>query len=99
MPASKRAPLTWKPALLARDAFKCVYCDAPYDPEQPDLHTLDHLIPKRYGGPDRLWNLAIACASCNGSKFTRAWPAAISKLVENLRELVAETRVEIEAGR
>jgi 5-methylcytosine-specific restriction endonuclease McrA len=97
--ASKRVPLIWKPVILERDGFRCIYCGSPYDAERPDLHTLDHLIPRRHGGPDRIWNLAIACAPCNGSKFTRPWPQAISKLIENLRELVADTRAEIEASR
>ncbi len=88
MPARNRIPLRWKPQLLDRDGHRCVYCGE----TEPDKLTIDHLIPRRHGGPDRPWNLAIACEHCNGSKFTRVWLAAIDKLIELLRAEVAETR-------
>jgi 5-methylcytosine-specific restriction endonuclease McrA len=95
VPASKRLPLLWKTYLLERDGYRCIYCAKPYDPQNSYLHTLDHLIPRRHGGPDAKWNLAIACETCNCSKQARVWTAAIDKLIENIRGLIIETRLEI----
>lgn len=91
MPASRRIPLVWKDELLARDGYACTYCGATYDDRRPHLTTLDHLIPKRHGGPQAKWNLAIACAPCNRRKHAQVTTAALEKLIRNLRRLHAET--------
>lgn len=39
----------------------CVYCGKP-------ANTVDHLIPKSKGGPDKNWNLVPCCKNCNSSK-------------------------------
>ena len=44
----------------------CAYCGREYS-----LFTLDHIIAKSRGGPNRRWNLARCCAQCNGSKSNR----------------------------
>ena len=40
---------------------KCVYCGKP-------ANTVDHLIPKSKGGPDKNWNLVPCCKNCNSSR-------------------------------
>ncbi|MFI5861209.1 HNH endonuclease [Streptomyces sp. NPDC051546] len=37
---------------------ECRYCGAPSD-------TVDHIVPRKYGGDDRRENLAGACTPCN----------------------------------
>jgi len=44
----------------------CAYCGRP-----ARSWTLDHIIPKSKGGPNRRWNLARCCTHCNGSKSAR----------------------------
>lgn len=42
----------------------CVYCGKP-------ANTVDHLIPKSKGGPDKSWNLVPCCRNCNSSKHDK----------------------------
>lgn len=51
---------------------KCAYCRAemtlPFDANNPLSATLDHVIPKFYGGPNSYNNFVAACHSCNRAK-------------------------------
>lgn len=38
---------------------------------KPGANTADHLIARRYGGPNELWNLRPAHKSCNSSRGAR----------------------------
>ncbi len=49
--------------LLIRDNYTCQYCGRKTKPL-----TIDHVVPKHYGGQDRWENLVIACQSCNHKK-------------------------------
>ena len=41
----------------------CAYCD------KTDTHlVLEHLYPRKHGGKDTLWNLVLACGTCNNIK-------------------------------
>jgi hypothetical protein len=66
-------PRGWTALLRAEFGDDCFYCgrvgtrDA--DPDGRAWH-LDHVYPLRRGGPNRLWNLALACSSCNLSKWS-----------------------------
>lgn len=86
MPARHRVPLKYKPQLLERDGHACVYCGE----TTPDKLTIDHLIPKILGGTDDFWNLAIACATCNGSKFIRVDQRTFEILFRNVRIALEE---------
>lgn len=47
--------------VLNRDNQTCFYCSA------AAVHV-DHVWPRKYGGPDRTDNLVAACAPCNQAK-------------------------------
>lgn len=50
-----------------RAGNKCEYCLLP---ESASLYALqvDHIIPEKQGGPTDLFNLALACRTCNQYK-------------------------------
>ena len=48
--------------MLARDGGRCVYCGAGEDLE------IDHVVAKKHGGSDRIWNRVAACRTCNQAK-------------------------------
>ena len=35
--------------------------------------TIDHIVPRCFGGPDVIWNLVSACEPCNREKGSK-WP-------------------------
>ncbi|MBQ0820901.1 HNH endonuclease [Microvirga terrae] len=62
--------------VFARDAGRCVYCGIPARrpgpgvKRAPDLATLDHVMPKSFGGPLDRDNLVLACSACNNERGT-----------------------------
>lgn len=50
-------------SLLVRDGDECWYCGNPLG---RDI-TIEHLIPKAHGGPNRMSNYALAHSKCNGT--------------------------------
>ena len=50
-------------SILARDNYACQYCGM----HSKDL-TIDHVIPKRLGGPTAWDNLVCCCKKCNTKK-------------------------------
>lgn len=50
-------------SILARDNYTCQYCGQ----KAKDL-TVDHVIPKRLGGPTTWENLVCCCKKCNTKK-------------------------------
>ena len=61
----KRILLTRK-NIIRRDRHVCQYCG-----DSKGLMTVDHVIPKRFGGEDTWENLVCACARCNNLKADR----------------------------
>ena len=63
----RKPPLT-RLNLLARDGFRCQYC-------QGELHfsnsTMDHVVPRSQGGGTNWQNLVAACHPCNRKKGGR----------------------------
>lgn len=53
------------PAVRKRDGDACRYCGSGED------LTIDHVIPRVQGGPDRAHNLVVACRVCNSRKNGR----------------------------
>ena len=45
--------------------YKCQHCGEWFPKSQIDV---DHIIPKKYGGTDDLYNLQGLCKHCNRSK-------------------------------
>jgi 5-methylcytosine-specific restriction endonuclease McrA len=58
----KRVLLTRK-NIIKRDGGRCQYCG-----EKKIKMTVDHIIPKIYGGKDTWENLVCACMECNNKK-------------------------------
>lgn len=50
-------------SVFARDNYTCQYCGH----KASDL-TVDHIIPKKYGGPTSWENLVCCCKKCNSKK-------------------------------
>lgn len=59
---------TKRTLVYSKTGLRCWYCG--YEPQHTsvDYLTIDHVIPKTYGGSDRTENLVPACRSCNSSK-------------------------------
>lgn len=50
-------------SIFARDNYTCQYCGTP----SKEL-TIDHIMPKRVGGPTSWENLVACCRKCNSRK-------------------------------
>jgi hypothetical protein len=59
-------PPALRMAVLRRDGFRCVVCDATED------LTADHVIPEAQGGETTFENLQAMCRPCNSAKGDRA---------------------------
>lgn len=68
-------------ALVKRDGARCAYCGVPF--LDPSLATLDHIIPYVITRTYDLWDLALACDSCNDEKGSRI-PAVLVPLLKYL---------------
>jgi len=51
-----------------RAAQRCEYCHLPEIEDSVSFH-LDHIIPKKHGGPTTAQNLALSCSTCNRFKL------------------------------
>ena len=57
-----------KERIWSRDRGLCFYCGMHLTKKHPE-RTLDHVIPKcKEGTSNRMWNLVLACRSCNSAK-------------------------------
>lgn len=72
---NKRILLTRK-NIIKRDGHRCQYCG-----ENRGSMTVDHVIPKIYGGKDNWENLVCACLKCNNIKGNRTPEQAGLKLL------------------
>ena len=71
----RKPPLT-KLNLLARDRFRCQYCDAELVARES---TMDHVIPRWRDGTTCWENVVIACRACNRRKGGRTpWEARMT---------------------
>lgn len=82
-----------KARVTRRDGPRCHYCGRRIGTKRYSS-TLDHVWPVALGGPDRSWNLVLACPGCNtlrGCDLTwcdcphLCWPAiALGRLAGGL---------------
>ena len=54
--------------LAARQAGRCALCGFPLDAR---MHV-DHIVPRKLGGKNRMSNYQLVCASCNLAKGAKA---------------------------
>lgn len=79
------------PHIGARDIYKsdpCAFCGGPQK-------TLDHIIPRSKGGPNRWWNLTPCCYGCNQAKGSRSllhFLATAHRVREQKRAAIAQGR-------
>jgi len=63
--------------LMIRDNYTCQYCGKKVQPL-----TIDHIIPKHFGGSDSWENLVVACQICNHKKGNRTPEQAGMHLIQ-----------------
>ncbi len=65
--SSKRNNLSYYRQILYNEfeSRKCFYCGRPLNPDKVDV---DHFIPWSFVKDDNIWNLVLACPSCNRKK-------------------------------
>ena len=63
--------------VLRRDRHKCQYCGRKSQPL-----TVDHIIPRQFGGKQAWDNLVCACIRCNNKKGNRTPEQAGMKLLK-----------------
>lgn len=56
--------------LMVRDGRACHYCSTPLGTKKA-LGQIDHLWPRSMGRIDALWNLVLACGTCNSTRGAR----------------------------
>jgi len=67
--------------IIKRDSNTCQYCGRNNRPM-----TVDHIIPKSFGGKDKWSNLVAACTACNTKKGSRTPEDAGLKLQKKPRK-------------
>jgi hypothetical protein len=63
-------PLSFQRRVRLRAGNCCEYCRVPQAGQEASFHV-DHVVPRRDGGPTTLENLALACVSCSLRKGAR----------------------------
>ena len=56
---------------------QCHYCgtDMTLDLGYRNTATIDHVIPRKRGGPTKDWNIVAACYTCNQAKGSKPYKA------------------------
>jgi 5-methylcytosine-specific restriction endonuclease McrA len=76
--AGRRSPPLSRANVLARDGFRCQYCNHELNTKEA---TLDHVVPRSQGGKTTWENIVCACAGCNRKKGGRTPKEAHMKLL------------------
>lgn len=63
-------PLSYQRRIRLRAGNRCEYCGIPQAGQEATFH-IDHVLPRRVGGPTTLENLALSCVSCSLRKGAR----------------------------
>jgi 5-methylcytosine-specific restriction endonuclease McrA len=64
----RKAPPLCRTNILARDEFKCQYCEKVLNSKEA---TLDHVVPRSQGGRTTWENVVCCCTHCNRKKGGR----------------------------
>ncbi len=67
-------PATLERRVRERAGARCEYCGLAQHGQEATFHV-DHVLPRRNGGPTTLENLALACVSCSLRKGARTFAA------------------------
>lgn len=69
--------------LYEKKNYTCIYCREKFN--KKDL-TIDHVLPRRFGGTSKKSNIAVSCRDCNQKKgsllltqFLRAFEIKVTK--------------------
>jgi len=54
-----------KALVRTRAGNRCEYCQLHQDDSPLAALHIEHIVPKKHGGPDIIDNLALACIDCN----------------------------------
>ena len=65
-----------KKEVFLRDNYTCQYCS-----KKSNKMTIDHVIPRKYNGPNTWENVVTACSPCNLKKAARSPDQAQMKLL------------------
>lgn len=71
--------------LIKRDGECCIYCR-----KKEVKLSLDHVYPQKYGGSNKLTNLALACIRCNSKKRDLLLTEFIKKYNIQITKQIAE---------
>jgi hypothetical protein len=76
-----------------RDTYICQYCGKDGLESLDNWHdsTIDHVVPRKYGGTDDLTNLVSACHYCNALKSDNQFGC-----LEDAKEFIARRRGELQ---
>jgi hypothetical protein len=66
---SRHIPISLRRAVAERADFRCEYCLTP-EADSVNAFEVDHVFPRKHGGPTVLENLAYTCIICNRAKGT-----------------------------
>lgn len=81
-------------AIYLRDSFTCAYCLKDLRYVLPKFRTLDHVLPREFGGSHNANNLVTCCKKCNDRKAHRGL-REFCKSFGTLKALNIEERVEM----
>ena len=85
---SPEAKRLWRRSIKEHFDCTCAYCGETYDINEL---TLDHVVPRSFGGEDLSSNLVPACRKCNQEKGSQHWKTFISQFNNPLRELIIQS--------
>lgn len=63
-----------KKMIVQRDGYRCAICGKRLNQDEV---SLDHIIPRSYGGTDDPSNLQVTCIYCNTTKSNKLYPYTI----------------------
>lgn len=74
--------------------WRCPYCERHFDTSSARSHkrTIDHIVPRYYGGTNNPRNLAMVCKDCNQSKSNLTLAEFCRKRGYDLQRVIVRLR-------